>query len=150
VFNNDKGEIFWVNESFCKLTDYSECQSTNKSPSKMKEDQLYDLTSLRAISRGNEAFVQKMVNIFCDETPVMVENIEKGFKSRNVATMKEIAHKMKPSIDNLNIVRLKQLIRDIEQIEKDSFDVTIMTENVEKLKHTVKLVIDKIRVEYPG
>jgi HPt (histidine-containing phosphotransfer) domain-containing protein len=140
VFNNNKGDK-WLP---CPN------QSTNKPPSKMKEDQLYDLTSLKAISRGNEAFVQKMVNIFCDETPVMVKEIEEGIKSGKLDKMRETAHKMKPSIDNLNIVPLKQLIRDIELIEKDSFDEKRMIEKVDQLKHTIKLVIDKIRVEYPG
>jgi len=126
------------------------CQAGNKPPLKMNEEQLYDLSSLKAISRGNEAFVQKMVNIFCDQTPFMVDQIAEAFKSGNLEKVKETAHKMKPSIDNLSITGLTQLIRDMEQIEKGGFDEQAMIEKINKLKQSIGLVIEKIRIEYPG
>ena len=117
---------------------------------KMKEEQLYDLSSLKLISRGNEAFVQKMVNIFCSETPEMFDRMEEALHSGNLDKMKETAHKMKPSIDGLNIVTLKQLIRDVENTETNSFDRQTMVDKLDKLKRSIRQVIDKLRIEYPG
>jgi HPt (histidine-containing phosphotransfer) domain-containing protein len=116
----------------------------------MKEEQLYDLSSLKLISRGNDAFVQKMVNIFCQETPEMFNRMEEAFHSGNMDKVKETAHKMKPSIDGLNITTLKQLIRDLENTETNSFDPQAVVHNLGELKISIKLVIDKLRIEYPG
>ena len=116
----------------------------------MKEEQLYDLSSLRLISRGNDAFVQKMVNIFCEETPEMFSRMEEAFHSGNLDKVKETAHKMKPSIDGLNITTLKQLIRDLENTEINSFNRQTMVHNLDEVRVSITQVIDKLRIEYPG
>ena len=57
---------------------------------------------------------------------------------------------MKPSIDNLNIVLLKQLIRDIENADNKNVDNAILTEKLNTLKSTILSVINKLKTEYPG
>jgi len=111
---------------------------------------LYDLSSLKSISRGNEVFMQKMVNIFCDQTPMMLRDIEAANLIHDLDRISKIAHQMKPSIDNLNIVSIKQLVRDIESASPDDLDSAIWAGKLETLKRTLLNVITNLKAEYPG
>ncbi|TWI95544.1 PAS domain S-box-containing protein [Mucilaginibacter frigoritolerans] len=116
----------------------------------MGEQQLYDLSSLKAISRGNETFMQKMVNIFCEQTPIMLKEMEAASLVNDLDKISKTAHQMKPSIDNLNIVSLKQLVRDIENAVSEDADNTTLQQKLDTLKSTLLNVIDKLKIEYPA
>jgi len=79
------------------------------------EEPIYDLSKLKAMSRGNEAFVQKMIGIFSEQAPQMVNEMITACKGDDYERIAVIAHKIKPSIDNLCIRSLTQLIREIEK-----------------------------------
>jgi two-component system, sensor histidine kinase len=110
---------------------------------------LYDLSQLIAISRGNELFVNKMIDIFCEQTPVLLNQMEEAFHSNDLERMGEIAHKMKPSIDNLNITRLKQVIRDIEHTGKEKTAGQELTETFAQIRAIVTRVVEGLRKDYP-
>ena len=122
----------------------------NLIPGTMSEQQLYDLSSLKSISRGNEVFMQKMVNIFCEQTPLMLRDIEAANLIHDLDRIRKIAHQMKPSIDNLNIVSIKQLVRDIENNTVDDLDSPAWAAKLETLKRTLLNVIANLKAEYPG
>jgi PAS domain S-box-containing protein len=124
--------------------------SAHLTPDIMSEEQLYDLSSLKAISKGNEVFVQKMVNIFCEQTPIMIKDMEAAFLVNDLDKISKAAHQMKPSIDNLNIVSLKQLIRDIESSRQENVLNSMLAKKLEILKITIMNVINKLKTEYPG
>lgn len=118
-------------------------------PNMMSEEQLYDLSSLKAISKGNEVFVKKMVDIFCEQTPIMLKEMEAAYLVNDRDKISRTAHQMKPSIDNLNIVLVKQLIRDIENTDNKSIDNATLTNKLATLKSTILNVINKLKTEYP-
>jgi CheY-like chemotaxis protein len=71
----------------------------------------YDLSTIRSISRGNESFVLKMVNLFIENTPLQVMEMEERYYSHDLKAMAALAHKIKPGIDNMGIISLKETIR---------------------------------------
>ncbi|MEY2925208.1 MAG: hypothetical protein RLZZ337_1758, partial [Bacteroidota bacterium] len=46
----------------------------------MTTDKLYNLDQLREIASGNEDFVHKMINMFLDVTPELLNRISVGFQ----------------------------------------------------------------------
>jgi len=114
----------------------------------MSEQQLYDLSSLKTISRGNETFMQKMVKIFCEQTPIMLKEMDDARLVNDLDKISRAAHQMKPSIDNLNIVLLKQVVRDIENAGNE--DVATLHQKIDRLKTTLLAVINKLKTEYPA
>ena len=60
-----------------------------------------------------------------------------AWEEKNFAAMGAIAHKIKPSIDNLNIHTLKQVIRDIETAGKEQKE----TDNLEDLLNQTQKII---------
>ncbi len=101
---------FWLAESTIN--------EENKTEILAMSDKMYDLTDLRAISRGNETFVTKMVNMFIEQTPRHLADMESRYRENDYKGMAAIAHKIKPSIDNMGIVSLKAVIREIEKAGK--------------------------------
>ena len=111
---------------------------------------LYDLSMLRDISRGNEAFVAKMIDIFCEQTPPLVEDMIKAYNERDFEQMGSLAHKIKPSIDNLKIDSLKQVVRDIEIIGRENRDDQALPAMLDHAKNILLEVTKKMKLEIPA
>ncbi len=83
---------------------------------------LYDLGVIREMSRGNEAFVQKMLHIFVTVVEENVNTLKMALQDKDIGTINKTAHKLKPSIDQMGIISLKEKIRILEKFptEKSS------------------------------
>lgn len=114
------------------------------------EEALYDLSSLRSISRGNNAFIELMVNTFCEQTPPAVHEMKECYNSGNLTRMKALAHKIKPSIDNLHINPLKQTIRDIENFDAEKTGDTNIVDYLNKTDMIITKVVKMMKLEFPG
>ncbi|WP_184549243.1 PAS domain S-box protein [Mucilaginibacter sp. FT3.2] len=115
---------------------------------KPNENLLYDLSSLRSISGGNEAFVEKLVNIFCEQTPPLIREMTDAFYLSDYEKMGAIAHKIKPSIDNLNIVDLKEPIRYIENMGRQPSMDTDMTDILNEAERVISKVVEMMKTEF--
>jgi PAS domain S-box-containing protein len=76
----------------------------------------YDLKSLRSLSRGNEAFVLKMIAIFVKQTKEIMADTEKAIEENNFTEASRLIHKIKPSIDGMGIVSVHKEVRVLERI----------------------------------
>jgi PAS domain S-box-containing protein len=85
----------------------------NKSDS-VKPGALYDLSNLKAIAKGNDSFVIKMVNLFKEQAPATMDEMEEAYTHNDFEKVNKLAHRLKPSIDNMGITALKEVIREIE------------------------------------
>jgi CheY-like chemotaxis protein len=109
---------------------------------------LYDLSGLRQISKNNEGFVQKMAELFVAQTPALVaEMIEKYYEGEYKA-MSAIAHKIKPSIDNMGIASLKDTIIEIEKKGKFEKDDKALPGLLEFIKITLLKVVELLKNEF--
>lgn len=141
-------------EDFLKTIDRWVKQEENNTPNYeiMEEDTdqvLYDLSTLRQISKGREAFVKKMVDMFCEQTPLSVKEMIDAYHENDFEQMGAIAHKLKPSIDNLNITSLQKVIRDIETIGKEGLDGSSLPEALRNTEVTINKVTALLKEEFP-
>jgi len=97
----------------------------------------YDLSTIETISRGNQVFINQMLNLFFELSDQTIENLRLSIKQEDYFALKQTAHKIKPSLDSLKIYDLKA--KAIE-IEKDSIDKIPM----ELLKQKVDLFIEEL------
>lgn len=98
---------------------------------------LYDLSFIRSISGGDEAFVQQMVELFISTMPSNVDALDQAIKAKDWEATWKAAHKMKSTIDSMQIVSLKQVIRDIEMAGRKIEDV----EKIPALRDQVAKII---------
>jgi len=79
-----------------------------------KPEKLYDLSRIVEISRGNESFVHRMISMFISEIGTAMQTIKTAYKEGDYGTVHAVAHRIKPSIINMEI---HSIMREIQQIE---------------------------------
>jgi HPt (histidine-containing phosphotransfer) domain-containing protein len=109
------------------------------------EETLYDLSTLQDLSSGNPEFVDKLVKMFIDLTPSLIERIELGLKEKNYAEVGAAAHKLKPSIDVMGIRSLKDTVREIEIYAKEQTQLDQLDDLFNALKNTLEKVFQQLR-----
>ncbi|MFK7758077.1 MAG: PAS domain S-box protein [Flavobacteriales bacterium] len=76
----------------------------------------YSLDKLKAISRGDQAFLTKMLSIFIEQAEKTITEIQLAQSTGSLERIRKLAHKIKPSLDNLAITQLKETVRKLEKI----------------------------------
>jgi HPt (histidine-containing phosphotransfer) domain-containing protein len=108
----------------------------------------YDISLIRDISRGNEAFIRKMLGIFVEQTPLHLAEMREFFANSDWKRMGELAHKIKPTIDNLGIKAIKATIREIENIGRIGEGTGRMGELLEEVEEAMNQAVKAIRTDY--
>lgn len=85
-------------------------------------DKLYDLSMVEAISGGDKAFTQRMLKLFLETVPSTLSDIKNSSDKGDWLTLSKHAHKLKSTIDSMNINSLKEDIREIESDGKNGGD----------------------------
>ncbi|MFN8436378.1 MAG: PAS domain S-box protein [Cytophagales bacterium] len=92
-----------------------------------KENSLYDLSNLVKMSRGNDEFLVKMINLFIQQSYLSIEQLKEALNNSDIERIYAVSHRMKPSIDNMGVESLKQEIRLLESLAKEgSFNMEIV------------------------
>jgi PAS domain S-box-containing protein len=112
------------------------------------EDKLYNLSKLHEISRGDQSFVKKMINMFCNSVPPSVTEIKTAYEQKDYVKIKSVAHRIKPSIDSMGIESLKNEIRQIEQFALQEEDTGHLCKLIEKLETVVQQVVLALKSEH--
>lgn len=79
-----------------------------------KEARLYNLCKLKDIARGNEAFIDKMIQIFIQQGPESVKEIIDAHSARDYQKVNKTAHRLKTSINTMGIQSIREDIQTIE------------------------------------
>jgi PAS domain S-box-containing protein len=132
---------FWLNKTKAKVdTDALEHGSPDK---------LYNLTNIKELSQGNDAFVKKLVHMFIAQTPLQIALMEEKFIAEDYKAMGLLAHSMKPVIDSLGIVCLKEAVREIEKKGKLEMIDPGIVEPVMYIKKIIGLVVSDLERQFP-
>ena len=119
-----------------------------REPGTEKVKALYDLTRLIQLSNGDMSFVKKMVTMFIKQTEDFNKEFTEIQKVKDIVMLNKLSHKMKPAIDNLGIVSLATLIRELEKWELSSDDEwNILHKKVEDVKNILKQVAIELHKE---
>lgn len=108
----------------------------------------YDLTEIKNISRGNDAFVQKMVKMFAEQMPRHVEELRMKYDEKELEAVGEIAHRIKPTIDNMGIANSKKWIREVEKMGKSGEDSELLGDLIIKIDKEVQLAVKAIKADF--
>ena len=111
----------------------------------MSQDPLYNLSQLREVAAGSEDFVNKMVDMFLEMTPALVQRVADGTAQKDWDEVQSASHKMKPSIDMMGIASLHDVIREIEQNAKHGKNVEDIPGLLQKLQDTLAQVYEQLR-----
>jgi PAS domain S-box-containing protein len=140
---------FEENLLFTTIANHTASQRTQAIP--VGEGQpLYDLSKLREISRGDTLFLHKMISIFAEQTPIAISDMKAALAAGQWDSMSKLAHRIKPSIDNMGIISLQSVVRDIESKAKsDQPDAMVLAALLAKTETVIANVLELLRMDFP-
>ena len=109
------------------------------------ESDLYNNQLLNQMMKGNQVQVRQMEKLFTDQAEDIMKQMYESFEGENWREMGLLAHKIKASIDMLQINTLKQPIRLLENIEKRKLDKETILETFNLVKVTLQKVCFSIK-----
>jgi HPt (histidine-containing phosphotransfer) domain-containing protein len=110
---------------------------------------LYDLSKLKQITRGDEKFIVKMLQLFINETIAGMTNLERAFEEKDIKQVQFLAHRMKSSLSNLNIFSAAGIAEKIEKAQWAEPEYPALVNQLHELKNIIDEVIPQIKSEYP-
>lgn len=111
------------------------------------EAKLYDLTTIEAISGGSKEFIHDMMQLFIETMPSFATQMVDGLKTQNWASIKSVAHQVKPTIELMGISSLVGDIKTIETNAKDLQGLDVLPGLIEKFYDIINKVVEALRVE---
>lgn len=113
----------------------------------MAQDKLYDLSGLRRDDPSNPVFLKKMLTIFIDTIPGIVETMWNHYESGEMEAVCTLAHKIKPTLDGAGIFVLRDVIRNIEGYRDKRRTSDQLNEDLMKLNQVIGEVVSGFREE---
>lgn len=109
------------------------------------EDNVYNLSILRNLSRGNIDFVQKMIRIFIEQTSKTIEDIEAAIQEENYNEVSRLIHKIKPSVESLGISSILPEMTTFEKTVTIETDKEKIKTSFSTIKSTLTLAIAQLK-----
>ena len=89
-----------------------------------------------------------MIRLFVEQVPASIEEMQAAYLERNFDIIKKVAHRIKPSIDNMGVSSLKAEIREIETMAMENTDSPKLIKLIQQLDSKIKKVVDKLRQDF--
>lgn len=106
-----------------------------------------DLTYLKGISEGSNEFMRKMIETFIEETPKLLQGMDNCLTEKNWNGLKDIAHKMKPSVDFMGMRSIWEAIKNIEWYAAEKINLNLLPDLVAKIKTVCQYAIEELEIE---
>lgn len=111
---------------------------------------LYSLDGLYVISKGKEDFVTKMIQLFCDQMPVTLRDLNYALENTDLPNISKLAHKLKSTIDHLGIISIQRVIRDIESLSDENAPVSELIPMIDQVNRVIDRVVLDLQTELKG
>ncbi|MFO7826224.1 MAG: Hpt domain-containing protein [Cyclobacterium sp.] len=111
------------------------------------QGKLYDLINLEEISGGSDEFIIEMIKLFIDQAKKTISGLNSAFDEKNYTEIKNLAHQIKPSIDNIKIEILIPVIREIEQLAELESQPEKLSPLIMETNTVLETVISQLQTE---
>ncbi|NTE00615.1 response regulator [Agrobacterium tumefaciens] len=107
---------------------------------------LYSLEGLRVISKGREDFVTKMIELFCGQVPDALTHLNASFQENDLPQVSKLAHKLKSTIDHLDIKSIQRTIRSIEMVSDEGRRAELIP-MIDEVNRVLNQVMGELQLE---
>jgi HPt (histidine-containing phosphotransfer) domain-containing protein len=90
------------------------------------------------LARGNNDFVLTLIKIFLDTIPADTRSMAGACKDKKWDSVSKLAHKLKSTIDTMQMTSLKEVIRTIEYDAKHGINITAIPALVQKVETVIE------------
>lgn len=106
---------------------------------------LYSLSKLKKACNGDPVFMKKMTLLFIQQMPVAVLDIRNSFGNKDFRKMRDTAHRIKPTLENLCVDSLYETIRNIESFNNQ--ETGKLANDILQLEKTMGAIIIELKRE---
>ena len=108
--------------------------------------QVTNLTYLKGLSKGDKGFVKNMINVFLEENPKELSNLEESINEGDYDKIKAAAHKLKSTIPfvGLDAVIGKE-VADIESLATKSSGLEEIKTLFARIKENSDTACDELK-----
>jgi len=136
----DERKLFEVLCRFMQLEINTTHQNKNSD-----ETQMYDFKLVREIAGDDQEFVKRMMGMFVDTMPGLLGDLQINIEQANWEKASKVAHRMKSTIDSMNIIAIKSEIRQIEANGKQQQHLELMPALLQKVSNVLTDCVDAVR-----
>ncbi|MDQ6814923.1 MAG: response regulator [Bacteroidota bacterium] len=111
-------------------------------------ENLYDLKQLEEIAAGNSDFLIALAKIYLDTIPAASAEMVEATKCGEWDKASKLAHKLKSTIDSLNIHLIAKDIRSIEIDAKHKVNTEVLKRLAVKVDTVIKKVAGQLQVDF--
>ncbi len=111
-------------------------------------EKLYDMAQLEEIAAGNQDFIISLANIFLQTIPDNSIDMVGAANAGNWDMTSKLAHKLKSTIDSMNMLSIKTDIRTIELDAKNKKNIESIPTLVNKVNKVIQKVALQLRADY--
>ncbi|HEY4650617.1 MAG TPA: PAS domain S-box protein [Pontibacter sp.] len=130
-----------------KLKKAQEPIATSHEAAPLPSAPLYNLDNLYNMARGNQAFINRIVELFIQTAPETIATLQECMYQEDWPGVSAAAHKFKSTIDTLRIEALRPVIRQIEASAREERDLHEVPAKVAFIAEHVAQVLQVIRQE---
>lgn len=110
-------------------------------------NQLYNLSMLKDITKGNTVLLHRMLRVFCEQVPATIKELKGAYAEKSFKQVSELAHSIKANIDSLGISSLKETIRQIESTAATGAPPPELGSMITKLEATTDMVVMQLQAD---
>ena len=112
-----------------------------------QDGQLYNLATIESIGGGSREFMRDMMQLFIETMPKLANDMLRALEEQDWATVKNVAHQVKPTMELMGINSLRDDVVVIEKNAKTMVDLDIIPALVAKFHAIIQKIVEALTVE---
>lgn len=113
-------------------------------PISIESKALYSLKQLNVIANGDQKFIDTMLNMFKNIASTTIKQMNEALQNNDIEQIKRLSHKIKPSLDNLEITIIYNEIRSLENFNERTGCPENLRIMVEFVTETLQKIIEEL------
>lgn len=106
---------------------------------------LYSISKIEGMSRGNDDFVKRMIEIFVDDIPKSLDKITQALSEENYAIIKAAVHRIKPSLKMMSVNSIEQDVEKLETYCAESLSLDEVPALVARIEEVLLSVVTQLK-----
>lgn len=112
---------------------------------KTSTNHLFDLSYLNQIFQGNSAMINSIIELFLQQVPEYIGEMEDSVNIKNFQALHPLAHKAKSSIAMLGLKSMEKIVLEIEYKSKHQINMEQLPGLVDDLREQSNLVYGQLQ-----
>lgn len=118
---------------------------TSVNPAPIANEKLYNLSKIEEIAQGDTDFIDELMEVFIEQANLSIQQFQTALALGDTARIKAIAHRIKPSIDNMCIQILEEDIHELEHNTDNLYRSGILYERIQHITTVLTSIISQLK-----